>query len=70
MNADELRICDACEESFTRAAVHYCSCGALLCYDCYAEEGHNEHDEEPPYIAAIPSNSDAYRGAKLSAATR
>lgn len=50
MNDNEKRICDACEEEFQRDEVHYCSCGALVCWDCYAEDRHAEHDVEEPLV--------------------
>jgi hypothetical protein len=56
-----LLTCDACEESFDYDFLHYCSCGARLCQDCYTEDQHIDHDAEPPHLAAIPPTSDAYR---------
>lgn len=39
--------CDACGEGLAKDKRHYCSCGVLLCWNCYAEEEHQAHDDEP-----------------------
>ena len=43
----EPRLCDTCEETYPSTELHYCACGALLCSNCYVEDGHLAHDTYP-----------------------